>query len=220
MQMKATFKKWTGSKILESRPRSVGLPPEICDVEMYCIYVLEDGHEVPCKTRVTEIADTSSDHSERTVHQLKGLPEDTTYEQDKFETLARNYYASITHHDKDDWFYGFVHKGIALCPPCGLQRGFRKIAIGWRIFDALDLMFRSPVGMKRDGWYSIIGTIGRHVAGFYDVDACIECKKELNRCAIRLQGILVDVPWRGNRSIEGFQVKHLGNIYVRDDESE
>ncbi len=88
--MKAYLKGFTGSRI---QKRIIGGADEMCEAELDCTFILDDGRRVECKTRITQTGSSASSNEILIdVDPVEGLPADAEYDHEMFGEVAAHYF--------------------------------------------------------------------------------------------------------------------------------
>ena len=87
--MKAYLKNFTGSRI---QKRIIRGADEMCEAECDCTFILDDGRQVECKTRITQTGGSAYSDAIIDVDPVEGLPADAEYDHEMFAEVAAYYF--------------------------------------------------------------------------------------------------------------------------------
>ncbi len=87
--MKAYMQRFTGSRIQQ---QIIGGPDEVCDTELDCTFILDDGQEVECKSRIRQTGGSAYINKIVEVEPVEGLPADAEYDHEMFAMMAERYF--------------------------------------------------------------------------------------------------------------------------------
>ncbi len=89
--MKAYLKRFTGSRI---QNRFIGGRP-MCEAELDCTFILDDGRRVECKTRIRQAGGSAYSNKIIDVDPVEGLPADAEYDHEMFAEVAAHYFNDL-----------------------------------------------------------------------------------------------------------------------------
>ncbi len=89
--MKAYLKRFTGSRI---QNRIIGGRP-MCETELDCTFILDDGRRVECKTRIRQTGGSAYSNKIIDVDPVEGLPADAEYDHEMFAEAAAYYFNDL-----------------------------------------------------------------------------------------------------------------------------